>query len=464
MTIIEHDSPIINSLLFMIEHNQNSVKFSRFESFLKKELDDIQVRFSGTSDLKTRIEKVKKTYSLNNLKNNNIVIVDDGDNSLSFVNHIHEMFTDMLDSSKAKPITDRVFINHMKFLQGLIKSSEEYHSYDDISKERYIEDVNTFLRTVKQDFDKNRKIIVNRAENLSRFFEDEKSEVNKNVIMEEIVVLCDKYIEPFYLFLENFNPSGFIRKLSKFKRFFVVNNLPEEDEISRFILNYASYRKDIKQVYDKINDYRRKNKSDLIIYNAFEKEFNRLNESVMQLQNGKQTRNYLESSNYHLSQKRFGNLIVNNFSGANYCVNYKSVYTRLDKIEDTLTVDMYDLDDSSNIETLPKITQEDNLKRIKKDELKHEISKFNLEIETKINRIIHKNMRFLTKTDGIDLLSKIGYIIEKNMEDYRISHIQYGYLIIRQSIKNIKVDFNKRRKITASQQYYSYRPVYVREV
>ena len=463
ITLIEYDSPIVQSLLFMDENKRDSVKLSRFEQFLKREVDNIKIRHSGASDLKSRIERVKKAYSINNLKNNNIIIVDDGDSSLSFVNHIHEMFTDMLDSMKAKPITDRTFINHMKYLQGLMKDSESFESYSDVDRERYMEDVHTFLRTVKQDFDKNRKVIVNRAENLSRFFEDEDSTINKNVIMEEIVVLCDKYIEPFYLFLENFNPTGFIKRLSKFKRFFVRNNLPEEDEISRFILNYASYRKDIKNVYDKINDYRRKGKNDLIIYNAFEKEFNLLNDTVMSLQDGKQTKNYLDSSDYHLSQKRFFELIVNNFGSANYAIDYEKIPQRFSKIEDALMIDMLELDDIETEDKKPKITQEENIKRIKKEELTHEISKFNLDLETRINRVLHRNMKFLQKPDGIDLFAKIQCVLAKNIENYEVSYIQYSYLVVRQAIKEIRIDFNQRKKVIANNRYYSYRPVYVRE-
>ena len=95
ITIIEHSEPIINSLVHMNEFNCNSVKLSRFESFLKREIDNITIKYAGTPDLKTRIERVKKAYNINNLKNNNVVIVDDGDSSLSFVNYIHEMFSDI---------------------------------------------------------------------------------------------------------------------------------------------------------------------------------------------------------------------------------------------------------------------------------------------------------------------------------------------------------------------------------
>ena len=460
-TIIEFDGPIIESLLLMNAQKGDFVKLSKFEIFLKMEIDKIKLRLSNRKDLDLLIDKIKRVYSISNLKNNNIIIVDDGDSSLSFVSHIYDMFSDLLDSMKIKPITDRVFVNHIKYLNGLIKDSLEYNSYNQIEKETYLEDVHLFLRKVKQDFDKNRKIIIRRSENLSKFFEDESdSPMNKNEVMEEIIVLCEKYIEPFHNFLMNYNKQGFLFNLSKFKQFFIVNNLREEDEISRFIVSYASYRKDIKIVFDKINDYRRKCKKDFIVYNSFEREFNALSEAVLDLQDGKRTKNHISSSDYHEGFNRFDNLKVNNSNGSEISVNYINLPERFTKIEDQFLIEFeFESENKPEDKFEKEITQEDRDKS-KKIKLEYEKSQINMKLEDKLSKIISKNMKYIQLDDGIDILFKINKALSVNISDYKVSHLIYCYFLVRDQLKGVEVHHNKKHDVVIGDSCYTYRPVY----
>lgn len=462
-TLIEYDSPITESLILMEINKKDTIKFSTFNQFLKLEIDRIKVKHANLPNLDTIIEKVKKCYSIVNLRNNNLVVIDDGDSSISFVSYIYDMFSELLDSMKAKPITDRIFVNHLKYLDGLIHDSSKYNAFNHIEKERYIEDIHTFLRNVKHDFDKNRNVIVDRAENLSKFFEDDFDEsVNKNKVMEDIVILCEKYIEPFYSFLMNFNPNSFIYRLKEFKAFFISNDFSEDEEISRFIIAYASYRSDIKNVYDRINDYRRKGKTDLLVYNAFEKEFNILNNEILLLQDGKKTKNHIESSEYHKAFNHFSDLKVNNIMYSDFAIEYIHLPERFMKIEDQFLMDM-DASEINNDNVDNLLDEDEILTRIKQKEINHEITNFYFDLELKITNIISTNMNYLSKQDGVDLLQKIHHILNINIKDHKIAYTQYAYLILRAKLKNITIKFNKRNKIIANNRFYTYRPIYVLE-
>jgi hypothetical protein len=460
-TLIDYDLPITQSLLLMDIQKNSTVKYSTFERFLKDQIDLIKIKVKNPAEARSSIDTLKKAYNITNLKNNNLIIADDGDASLTFVSFIYEMFSVFLDDMKAKPITDRTFVNHLKNLDGLIEDSEKYLSYNTMEKDRYMEDVQTFLRRVKQDFDKNRKVITTRVANLSKFFDDDADEsINKNKIMEEIFILYEKYIEPFYSFLENYNENGFIIRLRDFRQFFKNNNLLEEDEINRFILSYSSYKNDIQEVYYKINDYRRKGKKDLLVYNAIESEYNILDGAISLLQDGKKTRNHLESSDYDTRFRQFNNLKVNNFTRSDVSLDYKLLSERFSKIEDEFLIDFEDNEVTE--EELP-VTKEEIITRIEEHEIKREIAQFNINLELKITNIIHKNLKVIAKNDSIDLLKKINHILSVNFQhDHKISYTIYAYFLVREKIKNIRVNFEQKDSITIDKRSYLYRPVFVK--
>lgn len=455
-TLLIFKDPIIKSIQNMDIINSHYVNKDYFNILVNEQVEIVK----GLNEKKQIIEQIKNAYSVKNLISHRLVSFDEGENKLSFVSYLEDMFRDISEDIKPKPITRRTFLDHLNNLDNLLKDSYNYESYSEIEKELFIEDLKKKLNIIKQDFEKNKNIIENEADNLSRFLEDDTNDINsKREMMSEIIALSDKYIEPFFNFLqERNNKNGFISKMKKIKMFFDdLDDTIESWEINRFIINFKSYDKEILSVYNKINDYRRKGREDLAVYNAFEKAFIDLNNTAEDLLDGLLIKNTLESSEFHHSFDLLTSIKVENFKKNEISMDYEDLSTRFDKIEESLLIDK-----DKTIEEVLNNIDEDKLELLKKTEsLFDKKGKVNIENTNTISAILGANMANLMKNDEkYDIIHKIHTILSRNMTNYDTFFTVYAYNSIRKRINNVKVGYNERKQLKHKNSIYEYRPVY----
>lgn len=455
--LIQNKKPIIKAISYMDSINSNYIEKVQFESFVKETLDITK----SISNKKQLIENIKSAYNIKNLISHRLINFDEGSDKLNFIKYLEDMFRDISEDIKPKPITKRSFIDHIHNLEHLIKDSYYYESYSKSEKELFLEDLKNKLNVIQQDFDKNRNIITKEADNLSKFLEDDVNDNNaKREMMLKIIELSDKYIEPFFNFLrERNNEDGFINKMKKIILFFEdIEDTKEALEVQRFLINFKSYHKDIQSVYEKINDYRRKRNEDLNIYNAFERAFNDLNTISNNLQDGKLLNNYLESSDFHKKFNHLDFIKAQKFNKSDIQVDYEDFTNRVRKIEDFILLENEEIKSEDKVENLNK----EQLEEIKKaDDLFLEKSNINKENTKLISKILLINQKSLMKKDKeIDLIYKVHKILSSNMENYKIFFTIYAYNSIRKKINKVEVGYNKRKYIEFNNKTYSYRPVY----
>ncbi|MBM24249.1 MAG: hypothetical protein CL760_00875 [Chloroflexi bacterium] len=455
-TLLLFKNPIIKSIQRMDSIKNNYVDKTNFQIFIKEQITIVE----NLNEKKQVVEQIKNAYSLKNLISHRLINFDDGEDKLSFTSYIEDMFRDISEDIKPKPITRRTFLDHINNLDNLIKDSYDYHSYNKIEKELFVEDLKRKLNVIKQDFEKNKNIIENEADNLSQFLEDDTKDIkSKREMMTKIIELSDKYIEPFFNFIqERRNKEGFISKLKKIGLFFEeLDDTIEAYEISRFVLNFKGYNKEIFNIYEKINDYRRKGREDLTVYNAFEKAFNNLHETSEELLDGLLVRNTLESSNFHESFNLLSSIKANNFKKTDISMNYDDLSSRFDKIEETLLIDK----DKTEEEIEHEIDDE-KLKSLEKIEtLFDKKGKINIQNTQLISDIIGVNMKnLMTKDDKYDIIYKLHTILSSNMSNYDVFFTVYAYNSIRKRINNVKVGYNERNRLKVDDKIYEYRPVY----
>lgn len=455
-TLILFKDPIIKSIQNMDVINSHYVNKDYFNILVKEQVDIVR----GLSEKKQLVEQIKNAYSVKNLISHRLVSFDEGENKLSFVQYLEDMFRDISEDIKPKPITRRTFLDHLNNLDNLLRDSYSYESYSKIEKELFIEDLKKKLNIIKQDFEKNKNIIENEADNLSRFLEDDTNDTNsKREMMSEIISLSDKYIEPFFNFLqERNNQDGFISKMKKIKMFFDdLDDTIESWEINRFIINFKSYDKEILSVYNKINDYRRKGREDLAVYNAFEKAFINLNNTAEDLLDGLLIRNTLESSDFHKSFDLLNSIKVGNIKKNEISIDYNDLSARFDKIEESILI--------GKDKTIAEVQSEidvDKLDILKKTEcLFDKKGKINIENTKIISAILGVNMPNLMKDDNkYDIIHKIHTILSRNMKNYETFFTVYAYNSIRKRISNVQVGYNERKLLKHNNKIYEYRPVY----
>lgn len=427
-----------------------------FNIFIKEQIDIVK----NLNTKKQVIEQIKNAYSIKNLITHRLISFDDGENKFSFVKYLEDMFRDISEDIRPKPITKRTFLDHIHNLESLIKDSKSYESYSEIEKELFLEDLKKKLNIIKQDFEKNKDIIEKEADNLSRFLEDDTNDNNlKREMMTEIIALSDKYIEPFFYFLqERNNKNGFISKMKEIKIFFdSLDDSISSWEINRFIINFKSYDKDIIDIYHKINDYRRKGSEDLIVYNSFEKAFNELNYFSEELLDGLLIKNSLESSDFHNKFNLFSSIKVDNFKKNEISLDYDDLVIRLDKIEETLLIEK-----NKTIEESQNEINIDKLEKLKSiNTLFDKQGKINRDNTNIISSILGANMKSLMKHDEkYDIIYKIHVILNRNMDKYDPFFTVYAYNSIRKKINHVKVGYNERKQIKHNNNIYEYRPVY----
>lgn len=455
-TLIIFKDPIIKSIQSMDVISSNYINRDTFNIFVKEQIEIAK----GLNEKKQIVEQIKNAYSIKNLINHRLISFDDGENKLSFVQYLEDMFRDISEDIKPKPITKRTFLDHLNNLENLIQDSHNYGSYSKTEKELFIEDLKKKLNIIKQDFEKNKNIIEKEADHLSRFLEDDNNDINsKREMMSEIIALSDKYIEPFFNFLqERNNNDGFISKMKKIKRFFdELDDSVESWEINRFIINFKSYDKEIFSIYHKINDYRRKGREDLAVYNAFEKAFLDLNNTSEDLLDGLLTKNSLEFSNFHDSFELFDSIKDSQFKKNEISMDYEDLEMRFDKIEESLLIDK-----DKTIEEVQNKIDENKLESLKKEKSLFDIQgKVNIENTNIISAILGANMTSLMKDDDkYDIIYKIHTILSRNMENYDTFFTVYAYNSIRKRITNVKVGYNERKQLKYDNKIYEYRPIY----
>jgi hypothetical protein len=460
-TLVYYNKPIIHSLEYMDSINSNQINTTQYELFVAKELDNIKKLLSNKENFKSTINTIEKSFSVGNLKKHNLIQVDDSNGRIDFVDYIDGLFRALQSEYKIKPITNRVFVQHNNNLNEIINDSYKFDSLSDNDKELFFEDLRYFLKKVKQDFEKNITTITSKAKHLSSYLNDDiDSSINKQQIMNQIIELCDKYIEPFFKFLSTSkNKNGFVNNLVKLKIFFEKKDMNiEEQEVSRFIMSYSSYHQDIKLIYEQINEYRRKGQKDLILFNAFEAAYLDLDKEIMSLQDGKLKNNYLDTSDFHLKYNVLDNIKTNNVSRVETSINYTKVIDHFDQIEDTLLIDLK-IDDAPII--TDSLDQGELTSLMLKDEYARNKGTMNSKLTAKISKVINVNSHNILKKDNdIDVMHKLHVILEKNIENYKPFYVLYAYTNIRKRIKDVRVGYNIRKTIVSENKIYRYRPIY----
>jgi hypothetical protein len=460
ITLIENKKVILDALDYMDNINSNQINITQFDIFVSNQMDLIKKQYSG-KHVNNKLYNIELAFSIKNLRKHNLIQVDDSNGRIDFVDYIEDMFKALQDNSKVKPITNRIFIQHSNNLISIIEDSYKFESFSNLDKEVFFEDLRNFLKNVKQDFEKNINTIIGKSNSLSSYLDDKiDSSINKQKVMQQIVELCDKYIEPFFNFLSTSkNKDGFVNNLVKLKVFFKNQDMNiEEQEVSRFIMSFGSYHKDIKSVYEQINEYRRKGQKDLILFNSFESAFKELDEYIMAMQDGKMTKNYLDISNYHENYNNFDNIKTNNITRSEINCDYDNFVQNFDQIEKTSLIDINDEDKAE----LPNILNQEDLDIIAlKDEYIRNVATMNNKTTSKISRILSRNSQELRKADDTyDIYHKLHVILSKNIENYKPFYVLYAYTHLRKSLTNVRVGHNIRKNIKHDNKKYNYRPVY----
>lgn len=244
----------------------------------------------------------------------------------------------------------------------------------------------------------------------------------------------------------------------------VIGLYVEEAEISKFVLNFSSYVKDIKEVYERINDYRRKGQGDLRVYNAFEKAFNALEQTVLEMQDGKLVRNNLGSNLSYLSEYPYlEDIIVSNIKPVHTANDFDGFVEQFSQIEKALLIKA----------DVPQLTQEFkadiNLERLMtrkaQKELVRAITQENNRTIHLISNLLSRNIRELRKPDPeVDIISKVDHLLRSNLNNYRPFFTLYAYIFLRKNVKSVQVGYNQRLtlKDIDGKESITYRPIYIK--
>tara|TARA_R110002012_G_scaffold104238_1_gene244590 strand:+ start:5479 stop:6921 length:1443 start_codon:yes stop_codon:yes gene_type:complete len=465
--IIEYDLPLVEAIVYMDNTKSPRLPIPIFERFVMGQLDIAKKQKKGLDDEKQTLETIRKTYHIRNLVKHNFIFLDEGDDSITLTNFMDLLIRNMSEKMKIKPITDKKFKAHAKILNDIIDDAQSYSGKSESEKEIFLEYLNEFLREVKQDFETNRLSIQTQTDNLSKLLNDTHEHAGtERIVMKEIINLCEKYVEPFFSFIRmSRNTDGFLPSMAKLRDFFGdIGLYVEEAEVSKFVLNFSSYVKDIKEVYERINDYRRKGQGDLRVYNAFEKAFNVLEQTVLEMQDGKLVRNNLGSNLSYLSDyPYFKDIIVSNVKPVHTANDFDSFVEQFIQIEKALLIKA----------DVPQLTQDfkadidlDRLMARKaQKELVRVITQENNRTIHIISNLLSRNISELRKPDSeVDIISKVDRLLRSNLKNYRPFFTLYAYIFLRKNVKSVHVGYNQRLtlKDIDGKESFTYRPVYIK--
>lgn len=465
--LIEHSKPIEDMLEYLARNNCESIPTNVFQVYVKKLLENIDLQMAN-SPHRSRVKfEITESYDIKTLQRHDYIIVDEGKNLISLNDFVDSLFRHIVDKMLLKPIPERKFRQHENNLSVIINESKRFNTKNKLEREAEIEYIKEFLRSVKSDFSSNLIAIDTHSDNLSKLIESNNKEYSKRDIMREIVTLCDKYIEPFFRFLQTTtrNQNAFIYKLSKLQDFFDAQGFVHEaNDINRFIIHFSKYIDEIKVIYDRINDYRRKGQQDLLVFNAFEHAFNNLKNCAQSVLDGKTIKNTLDSSEFHHQYSKLASMPDSRkrMIGG---IDLKYIVNNAREIETFLMME------SNKEATVSEVILDDiKLAEIAaKQEAQNRTSQKHRKNKMLITAIIKKYLTYLcAPSDDEDLIQKIYKVLKKHFPQDEFS----GHLVIvayyhirNNQVKNIETGFNRRRYFIdqKSNIKYIYRPVFARQ-
>jgi hypothetical protein len=464
-TMLKYSKPVEDVLEYLNRNGCESVPTHTFQLYVKDLLDSIELQLGASDSLKRVKFEIAESYDIRTLKNHGYIILDEGKNLMSLSDFVDTLFRHIVDKMLLKPIPERKFRQHENNLSVIINESKRFNSKSKLERDAEIEYIKEFLRTVELDFSSNLSAIETHSGNLSKLIESKETNYSKRDIMEEIVVLCDKYIEPFFRFLQTTNKarSGFISKLDKLQDFFEHEGFHyEANDINRFIIHFSKYIDEIKVIYDKINEYRRKGQQDLLVFNAFEQAFNALKESAESVLDGKTIKNSLESSNFHQSFSKLNGLMEGKKRQLGG-INIRYIKKHPKEIENFLLLE------SNTAPTMTEVLLDDAaLERMAKlQKERNKVTQRNNKNKMKITAIMHKYRTYLSApSQDEDVMQKTYKVLKKHMpEDQLTGHmVLMAYFHLRNNQnKKVSTGFNRRRFFidVAANVKYVYRPVFI---
>ncbi|AXQ98990.1 hypothetical protein [Pseudoalteromonas piscicida] len=466
--IVDYDEPFSALVEYMDQQSVTRVPLVFFELQVKQLIDKVN---KGTD--RQIVDAISKAYSLRNLKQHNFVTHDESNESIALTKFIEMFVRNMSEKMRVKPITDKRFKAHASQLDDILSEANSYVSKTAIDKVNFREYLQDFLSEVKQDFESNKRAITLKTDNLSKLLKSSETQGAQRIIYTKIVELCERYVEPFFQFISHTqDKNGFIPTMVRLREFFAEQEmLDEEAEVGRFILNFASYTKDIQHVYDRINDYRRKGQQDLIVFNGFEKAFNHLSEIVMGMQDGLLVRNDLQNNQDFISTyKQFDNAKADNEKHGNVSINYIDLIEHFANIEKDLV-----FSSRRNSQYSP-LSQDINLERLALDKesasLLRARNQKNKQLILKISKLIKQHFSSFSKLEGpMDIIGNIHQVLSAHIEDYRPFFTLYAYTNIRkkllafekQGLIRVIVGYDQRYTFSYKGINYKYRPILIQD-
>lgn len=466
--IVDYDEPFVSIVEYMDKHNVTRVPLVYFELQVKQLIDKVK-NFQDRQS----VDAISKAYSIRNLKLHNFAVHDESNETISLTKFIEMFIRNMSEKMRVKPITDKRFKAHASTLTNILDEANTYISKTTNDKVVFREYLQEFLSEVKQDFETNKRAISQRTDNLSKLLKSTQEQGDQRLIYSKIVELCERYVEPFFQFISHTQDKhGFIPTMVQLREFFSIQNMLEEEaEVSRFIINFASYTKDIQRVYDRINDYRRKGQQDLIVFNSFEKAFNQLSELVIEMQDGLLVRNDLHNNQEFISTySKLSDAKADNEKHGNVSINYAELTEHFYNIEKDFL-----FFSKSKTTDKPK-SQDIDLERLALDKESAKALRARNKESKKLILLISKLIKdhfssFKNIGESKDLIGDIHKILSTHIEQYRPFFTLYAYTNIRkkllpfeeQGVIRVTVGYNQRRKFTYQGVNYNYRPILIQE-
>lgn len=467
--IVDYDEPFSALVEYMDQQSVTRVPLVFFELQVKQLIDKVK---KGTD--RQIVDAISKAYALRNLKQHNFVTHDESNESIALTKFIEIFVRNMSEKMRVKPITDKRFKAHASQLDDILSEANCYASKTETDKANFREYLQDFLSEVKQDFESNKRAITLKTDNLSKLLKSSETQGAQRLIYTKIVELCERYVEPFFQFISHTqDKNGFIPTMVRLREFFAEQEmLDEEAEVGRFILNFASYTKDIQHVYDRINDYRRKGQQDLIVFNGFEKAFNHLSEIVMGMQDGLLVRNDLQNNqDFIITYKQFDNAKTVNEKHGNVSINYIDLIEHFANIEKDLV-----FSSRRNSQYSP-LSQDINLERLALDKESASLLRArnhkNKQLILKISKLIKQHFSSFNKLEGpMDIIGNIHKVLSANIEDYRPFFTLYAYTNIRkkllavekQGLIRVCVGYDQRYTFAYKGINYKYRPILIQDL
>jgi len=467
--IVDYDEPFVSLIEYMDKHGVNRVPVVHFERTVKQLTDKIKVIKDRQS-----VDAISKAYSIRNLKQHNFAIHDESNETITLTKFIEMFVRNMSEKMRVKPITDKRFKAHVSTLRQIIEESDDYLSKSTHEKIVFREFLQEFLSEVKQDFETNKRAISQHTDNLSKLLKaSNEQQGTQRLIYTKIVELCERYVEPFFQFIsQTEDKDGFIPTMVLLREFFAEQNMiDEEAEIGKFILNFASYTKDIQHVYNRINDYRRKGQQDLLVFNSFEKAFNGLSNIVMDMQDGLLVRNNLDNNpDFIALYSQFDDAKIDNDKYGHVSFRYSELTEHFANIEKDLLFfsKAKSKDDHSSLEIdLERLAQD----KVAAQELQNR-NKDSKKLILAISKLIREHLStFNCLDEPIDIIGKIHDVLAEHIEKYRPFFTLYAYTNIRKKLLvlekegklMVRVGYDHRRSFEHDGIKYSYRPIFIQE-